>query len=217
MLTNGKQIAAARQLLGWSQTDLAEQAGVSKPSIVRMEKELYSVKDDLRINVLEACSSNGIAFIENGVQEKNINVQRLNGTNGMREFYDNIYLTAQNEGGEFYIFNGAPANIIQWLGEEWYTAHSERMSHIKNNYHFRVIVKEGEKGLIGNQFAKYKFFPADQFSNRTIYIFGSKAAFVSFANNNVQIIIIDQIDIANSMRVLCQIAWDNVAIESPIQ
>ncbi|ALV47215.1 antitoxin HicB [Arthrobacter alpinus] len=33
----GKQLRAARMKRGWSQTDLAEQAGVSRPTIARVE------------------------------------------------------------------------------------------------------------------------------------------------------------------------------------
>jgi len=211
MLTNGKQIAAARQLLGWSQANLAERAGASKPSIIRIEKDLYSVKDDIRKSVLQAFDSHGIEFTPKGVQERTLFTKTLSGTSGMQEFYNDIFLTASQEGGDFYIFNGVPDLIIKFLGEEWYDMHSSRMSEVSENYIFKVIVKDGEKGLIGNDFAKYRFFPADQFYNRTLYVYGSKAAFVNFEQNNVQIVVIEQLEIANSMRVLCEIAWNNVA------
>lgn len=216
MLTDGKQIAAARQLLGWSQEDLANYSGISKPSINRMEKELFSVKDDLRQKVVDAIEKHGVGFTPRGVQEKALDVVQLNGVEGMRHFYNDIYYTAQNIGGLFFIFNGVPELILKWLGNDWYDMHAKRMQDIGQKYNFKVIVKEGEKGLIGSGFAEYRFFPADQFYDRTIYIYGSKAAFVSFEENDVEIVIINQKEIAKSMRVLCEIAWDNVAIKKAV-
>lgn len=213
MLTDGKQIAAARQLLGWSQEDLAAKSGISKPSINRMEKELFSVKDDLRQKVIEAVEKNGVSFTPRGVQEKALDIVQLNGMEGMRQFYNDIYYAAQNIGGLFFIFNGVPELILKWLGDDWYAMHAKRMQDMDHHYKFKVIVKEGEKGLIGNSFAEYRFFPADQFYDRTIYVYGSKAAFVSFEENDVEIVIINQKEIAKSMHILCQIAWDNVAIK----
>lgn len=213
MLTDGKQIAAARQLLGWSQEDLATRSGVSKPTVNRMEKELFSVKDELRQKVAEAIEKSGVGFTPRGVQEKTLDVVQLNGMEGMRQFYNDIYYAAQNIGGLFFIFNGAPQLILKWLGEDWYEMHAKRMYEVGHRYNFKVIVKEGETGLIGNSFAEYRFFPAHQFYDRTIYVYGPKAAFVSFEENDVQILIINQKEIAKSMRVLCGIAWDNVAIK----
>jgi DNA-binding XRE family transcriptional regulator len=213
MLTDGKQIAAARQLLGWSQADLAERSGVSKPSIIRIEKDLMSVKDDIRKNIETVIRSHGMEFTPKGVQEKTIDVLRFNGTEGMKRFYDDIYLTASKGGGDFYIFNGVPDLILKFLSEQWYEFHAARMREIASNYTLKVIVKEGEKGLIGSKFAQYRYFPADQFYNRTLYVYGSKAAFVSFGDNSVEIIIIEQPEIASSMRILCEIAWNNVALK----
>jgi transcriptional regulator with XRE-family HTH domain len=213
MLTDGKQIAAARQLLDWSQADLAERAGVSKPSVIRIEKDLMGVKDDIRKAIEKSINDSGIEFTPRGVQEKLISVKTLSGSQGMREFYDDIYLTAASNGGEFFIFNGAPSLIIKFLSEEWYEMHAKRMKEVSKNYKFKVIVKEGEKGLIGSQFAEYRYFPQDQFYNRMFYIYGHNAAFVSFENETVNIIIINQLEIAQSMRILCTIAWNTVARE----
>ncbi|MFK4720532.1 transcriptional regulator with XRE-family HTH domain [Bradyrhizobium niftali] len=65
-----EQIRAARGLLGWSQTDLAEAAGRSLPTIKRLEREGDegpSVSDDVREAVRSALEKAGVEFIpENG-------------------------------------------------------------------------------------------------------------------------------------------------------
>ncbi|MVT52516.1 helix-turn-helix domain-containing protein [Bradyrhizobium yuanmingense] len=65
-----EQIRAARGLLGWSQTDLAEAAGRSLPTIKRLERESddgSAVSDDVREAVRAALEKAGVEFIpENG-------------------------------------------------------------------------------------------------------------------------------------------------------
>jgi transcriptional regulator with XRE-family HTH domain len=65
-----EQIRAARGLLGWSQTELAEAAGRSLPTIKRLEREDGEgpiVSDDVRAAVQKALEKAGIEFIpENG-------------------------------------------------------------------------------------------------------------------------------------------------------
>lgn len=65
-----EQIRAARGLLGWSQTDLAEAAGRSLPTIKRLERESddgSAVSEDVRDSVRAALEKAGVEFIpENG-------------------------------------------------------------------------------------------------------------------------------------------------------
>jgi len=65
-----EQIRGARGLLGWSQTDLAEAAGRSLPTIKRLENEdakATRVSDEVRIAVQAALEKAGVEFIpENG-------------------------------------------------------------------------------------------------------------------------------------------------------
>lgn len=65
-----EQIRAARGLLGWSQTDLAEAAGLSLPTIKRLERESddgSAVSEDVRDAVRAALEKAGVELIpENG-------------------------------------------------------------------------------------------------------------------------------------------------------
>jgi transcriptional regulator with XRE-family HTH domain len=64
-----EQIRAARGLLGWSQTQLAEAAERSLPTIKRLERdgEGPAVSDDVRGAVQKALEKAGVEFIaENG-------------------------------------------------------------------------------------------------------------------------------------------------------
>jgi transcriptional regulator with XRE-family HTH domain len=63
-----EQLRAARALLGWSQTQLADRAGLSLPTVKRVEAESGPrVSDAARYALQRALESGGIEFIdENG-------------------------------------------------------------------------------------------------------------------------------------------------------
>jgi transcriptional regulator with XRE-family HTH domain len=60
-------LRAARALLGWSQTDLAERSGLSLPTIKRIESESGpAVSDEAKLKVQRALRRAGITFIDTG-------------------------------------------------------------------------------------------------------------------------------------------------------
>ncbi len=62
------QMRAARALLGWDQRRLAEEAGVSLPTIQRMEASEGNVRGnvDTLVKVVEALEGGGIELIAEG-------------------------------------------------------------------------------------------------------------------------------------------------------
>ncbi|MGJ0454179.1 MAG: helix-turn-helix domain-containing protein [Methylocystis sp.] len=61
------QLRGARGLLGWSQSQLAEAAGLSLPTIKRTELETVKVSVDARERLRAALEKAGVEFIaENG-------------------------------------------------------------------------------------------------------------------------------------------------------
>jgi transcriptional regulator with XRE-family HTH domain len=63
-----EQIRAARGLLGWSQTELATRAGLSLPTVKRVEAGMGPrVSDEARARIQKALETGGAQFIsENG-------------------------------------------------------------------------------------------------------------------------------------------------------
>jgi predicted transcriptional regulator len=68
-LVTTRQIKAARALLAWSQSDLADRSGISEPTVARLEAvdgELGG-RDDTTRKIRAAIETAGIEFIsENG-------------------------------------------------------------------------------------------------------------------------------------------------------
>jgi transcriptional regulator with XRE-family HTH domain len=63
-----EQLRAARALLGWSQSELASRAGLSPPTVKRLEASFGPrVSDDARAKLQRALEAAGVEFIdENG-------------------------------------------------------------------------------------------------------------------------------------------------------
>jgi transcriptional regulator with XRE-family HTH domain len=60
-----EQLRAARGLLGWSQTELATRAGLSLPTVKRLEGGFGPrVSNDARAKLQKALESAGVEFIE---------------------------------------------------------------------------------------------------------------------------------------------------------
>ncbi|HEX5212527.1 MAG TPA: helix-turn-helix transcriptional regulator [Pseudolabrys sp.] len=68
LIITAGQLRAARGLIGWSQTELARRAGLSLPTVKRVEVDLgVRVSDDARVKLRSALEMAGVEFIdENG-------------------------------------------------------------------------------------------------------------------------------------------------------
>ncbi len=215
MLTDGRQIAAARQLLGWSQADLATRSGVSKPSIIRIEKDLMSVKHDVQQHVKKAIEQNNIEFLDQcGLRENRQMLIKYNGKSGFREFYDDLYETARDVGGDICLFNGVSELVLEWLGQDFLDNHVKRMHPIQDKFNYRVIVKEGDKSFLGSKYCTYKWFPKNLFNDKSIFIYGSKVGFITFKNNDVEILVINQKELAECQLLFFNLSWNYVAMEA---
>jgi transcriptional regulator with XRE-family HTH domain len=61
-----RQVKAARALLGWSQSDLADRSGVSEPTIARLEsgEGVLGGRGETTRKICEALEAGGVYFIE---------------------------------------------------------------------------------------------------------------------------------------------------------
>jgi transcriptional regulator with XRE-family HTH domain len=64
-LVSIEQLRAARALLGWSQTELALRAGLSLPTVKRVERDFGPlVSEEARSKLQKAIEAAGIEFLE---------------------------------------------------------------------------------------------------------------------------------------------------------
>jgi len=205
------QMRAARAMLDVSQGHVAEHLGIAANTLSKIESGQSDISMSRNSEIQRFYEREGIAFTENdGVKWEINQIIKYEGQVGIREFFDDVYNEAENN-CDISLFNGVPALLIKWLGQDYYNMHAERMSKIEKKGKFKIIVAEDETNLIAGNFAEYRGFPTKQFNNKTIYIYGNKIGFFTFEEDNVSIRSFKNQELANSMKILFDIAWDNVA------
>ena len=210
----GAQCRAARALLNWSQPELAERAGFNVTTIIRFESG-NGINNATMRKLVHALGEGGVRFTEDeGVKRSVTGLRHFSGKEGFWEFYEELYKAAC-DGGEICLFNGVSELVLKWLGERNRRVHVKRMQEIKDRYRFRIIVEHGDSVCFGADYCEYRWFPPDLFNDKTVYVFGSKVGFVNFDNDNVHVILLDQAEIAQTQRLLFDLAWDHVAEDIP--
>lgn len=211
-----EQIRAARALIGWNQNDLAERSGLSQTGVARIENGTNHPNSSTMEKITTAFDRADIEFIGNtGVKKRTGEVQRFLGKTGLIQFMDNVYECARTSGGKMYFYNIVPENWTQVLGEDWWTSHVERMSEFNDKTDVRILVPEGNKNFISSGYAQYKWFPKgfELSDNRSLYVYGNRLGFVSFSDSldDIEILVLENSDFTEGVRVLFEISWDMVA------
>lgn len=208
-----EQIRAARALLDWSQSDLADKAELSQTGIARIENGTNKPNTSTLEKIASAFESADIEFLgTTGVRKRTGEIKTFRGVDGFKNFMDDIYETAQKEGGLFCLHNAKPGNWLKWLGNDWFDMHAKRMSALGNKIEFRITAEEGTTNFISSEFAEYRWFPANLFNDQSFYAYGKKLAFVNFEENDVNVNVLENQSFADGVRILFNIAWDHVAM-----
>lgn len=205
-----EQIRAARALIGWSQSDLAEQANLSQTGIARIENGTNQPNSTTIEKIRTAFDKADIEFIgDTGVKKRTGEIRTLDGVSGFRAFIDDLYETTKETGKMVYLYNARPKNWHDWLGKDWWDLHSARMTKL-NDKAQRIFIAEDDTYLISSAFSEHRYFPKELFNDQSIYAYGDKIAFVTFSDT-VRIRILDNKQFCDGFRVLLDIAWNNVA------
>jgi transcriptional regulator with XRE-family HTH domain len=94
------QIRAARALLNWSQSDLAERAGLSQTGIARIESGVNQPNLQTMERIAQAFDDAGIEFIaDRGIERRDKGIRILRGQKGFIEFMDDVYQEISAYGG----------------------------------------------------------------------------------------------------------------------
>jgi predicted transcriptional regulator len=207
-----EQIRAARALLDWSQSDLAERSGLSQTGIARIENGTNQPNSRTLEKIEAAFEKADIEFLgTTGLRKKTGEVKVMSGREGFIAFMDDVYETMKNAGGKICVYNVDEINWIKWMGEEQYKIHSERMKNISHPLTSKIIVKESDWFFIANEFSEYRWFPKELFNEQSFYAYDKKLAFINFKEEDVQVMILNQHEFTEGFRVLFNIAWDAVA------
>lgn len=208
-----KQIKAARAMLDWSRAELAAASDVSEANIVRLEAGGDSRKETLE-KIHNAFESHGIVFTQTGgIEPARPELRTFVGQNGFRAFFDDVYATIRDMGGEVVIIGSDEDDFIKAFGNEFLSIHKSRMEKLKN-FNMRCLIEEGDMNFLATEYCTYKWSPREQFQSVPFYIYGNKVAFIQF-NVPVDaplIVVVQSKAIADAFRLQFDGMWKNSKI-----
>lgn len=207
MITN-EQCRAARGLLGWTQQDLADAAGMSKTAINNFERGIKDVRGESLQAIRTAFEKNDVEFVgDYGVHKRRETVRILNGDQALPQLWDDIYETLKDQGGEVLI-----ANLDEKRSHD---SHPDKLKH-----HLERLTECGvtERLLCcaGDTFflqphSFYRWLPkAGYEAGMTSFIYGQKVALQLW--NESMIIVINSRSAYEAEVQRFEILWKNAEI-----
>src|SRR5262249_26780382 len=131
-IITSRQIRLARGLLGWTQAHLAESAGVSRSTIVGIEKDIANPTDDVLHRIRSVFESRQVEFLHlDGVRIRRPLIYQGDLPDANRRLLDDIYLTAlqfklKTDTSEILIFGLREEDSQKSVGD-LLNAHLERL------------------------------------------------------------------------------------------
>lgn len=200
------QIRAARGLLNWSQSELAERTGISATSIGTIEKGTSQPRGETAHTIQRILEIAGVDFMpDQGVRLRALDVQTFTGQKGFIDFYDDVYETLKANQGEVLVSNVDERDFVKWLGT-YKDTHVERMKNLQD-VTYRILIRDGDDYTPASSYAKYRWMPNDLFASVPFYIYGDKMAILLFGVEP-RIIRMSYPEIASAYRIQFEDIWN---------
>ena len=207
-MINGKQIAAARSLLGINQKTLSERTGLHINVISKFESGAVTNPASDTLNTLsQFMQLEGIVFTSNGgVDIARTPTYILEGDRWYCELLDDVlHSLREHENKIFYVENAvdhvSPKIVIN------------KLSELKQaGLTMRATIKEGDTFLL-DDINNYRYIPSDKFHNWNKVIYADK---VALQLNDTQCMVIKNKALADTSRNSLEILWAhlNAPVES---
>jgi transcriptional regulator with XRE-family HTH domain len=200
------QMRAARGLLNWSQSELADRTGISSTSIGSIENG-HSQPREATLHVIQVTlQKSGIEFLpDQGVRLRSLEIQTFAGQQGFIDFFDDIYDTLRITPGEVLVSNVDEREFVKSLGD-YADIHIKRMQEIPG-VSYRILIREGDDYTPGSSYATYHWMPKEIFSSVPFYIYGDKAAIILFGADP-KVVCLNYPEIAASYRLQFEDMWE---------
>lgn len=199
------QIRAARGLLNWSQSELAERTSISSTSIGSIENGNSNPREATLHTIQRIFEKSGIEFLpDQGVRLRSLDIHTYVGRAGFVDFYEDVFVTLRDNPGEVLVSNVDEREFIKWLGD-YAETHIERMKTLQG-VSYRILINEGDDYTPGSGYAQYRWMPSDLFASVPFYIYGNKTAILLFGAE-LRVICLSYPEIASAYRVQFEDIW----------
>lgn len=199
------QVRAARGLLGWSQTELAERAGTSLSAVADCENERGKTSRETYDRFLAAFERECVFITDTGVEKRSGATYEITGEDWWLKTLDDVYYTLMDEGGEMLmIFSDDRESSKEVNG---------RIKKIRNaGIKMRQLVREDNTYMIGPA-SEYKWVPKEYFLNYITLIYGDKVAIC--AEDNTKALVCRDVNLARAWKNLFEMLWTGTTLIEP--
>ena len=194
-----EQIKAARALLGWTQDDLVEKSGISKPAINNLERRSVVPRGETLRAIQDAIEEAGVEFTEGpGVRLRvnKLKVEILEGSEAIFRLFNDFLETLRHADNKEVLGCGID-------DKQFFDAGGERIAKIflRNRdagLIHKCMILEGDTYLI-EPLEVYRWVPADIFSQVPYFVWGHKYCIILWGPP-MKIVVIENKEIADSYR-----------------
>lgn len=210
-MPTGKQIRAARQLVDWSADDLAERVGISKESILNIERGDKRARPATMDKIVGVFSESGIEFTENeGLKRRPDDIEIFHGPERFSDFYDFLYEQVKTKGGNVCLSVTDETFLSKYRKDP--TSHYKRMQDLYDEgiiKSFRVLTNKGYFSSTTYNYQQYKLWGLSNVAPTAFYVFGDYLALISFVHDNPPYIVaLRSAPIAAAYREAFDAAWN---------
>jgi transcriptional regulator with XRE-family HTH domain len=197
MLITVEQVKAARALLGWSQKDLAQYAGLTQDHIANYETQRSRSLDVLEA-INRALNTEGIVFTQKGVELNREAIKTFDGEGWYLRLLDDVYETLKDT---------KDAELLLFCADDKVSppeVNSRYRKLRKAGVRMRQLVEEGNTYLMGN-LTEYRYVPKENFTNYVCLVYGKKVAVC--ADQNTKAVVFNDLNLATMWTSVFNIMW----------
>lgn len=197
------QIRAARALLGWKQSELAEASGISVPAIARLEQGMGNPRADTIEALQIAFEAHNIEFFgENGVdlRRDGFRIDILEGIEGMQTIWDDVAVKCADRKGEF-LMSGIDERYWMKFGDK---VSDEMRRRFKAKVRSRLLIKEGDNLCLGSD-DTYRCVPNAVFGQTPYFVYADRYALINL--DPMRIVLIRSQSVADTFRKQFDFNW----------
>ena len=213
-MITGRQIRAARCLLGWDAEQLALAADITRATVSRIETDTVQPQSQSLTRILQAFDVQGIEFIDGGVRLRQQPVEILEGKTALDRFCMANYEELAANGGLM-----VQSGIIEEYFDKYMVTHKdeymEKMTALckeRKDVKVQILIEEGDQNLYAG-YATYRWQPKRYFSPSPFIVVGNKLALISYTHDPAPlIVVIRSASLAEAYKQSFALAWKNARI-----
>ena len=200
-MITAKQIRAARAILGWSQQDLADAIGLSKPTIVDAEKEGHQPRPETLNQIINVFQNQGLEFLSKGVRERDDITSILEGDDCYLRLMDEAHRILAPDKGEICFYacseERSPNEVV-----------SKDMSMRDDGIRPKFLLRSNDTFIRG-PLEEYRWMPDKLWIDSDVkVIFKDRVNYVVTWQNKPKIICIRDARIAAIEKKVFNFVWD---------